>query len=64
MPASGTMISLMTGRSRHDLASWPEAIDAERHLDGFGEMIAAIANLDIVESLREQLARPSPSAVG
>jgi tetratricopeptide (TPR) repeat protein len=48
MPGSGTVISLMTGPSRHELAAWPEAIDAGRHMDGFGEMIAAIANLDIV----------------
>ncbi|WP_181832614.1 tetratricopeptide repeat protein [Bosea caraganae] len=48
MPASGTAISLMTGQSRHDLAAWPEAIDAGRHMDDFGQMIAAIANLDIV----------------
>ncbi|TCR64183.1 tetratricopeptide repeat protein [Bosea sp. BK604] len=48
MPGRGTVISLMTGQARHDLAAWPEAIDAGRHMDGFDEMIGAIANLDAV----------------
>lgn len=48
LPATGTAVSLMTGQSRHDLATWPEAVDAGRHIGGFAEMIAAIANLDIV----------------
>lgn len=48
MPGRGTAISLMTGQARHDLAAWPEAIDAGRHMDGFDEMIGAIANLDAV----------------
>jgi hypothetical protein len=48
MPPFGTVISLMTGQARHELATWPEAVDAGRHLDGFDELIAAIANLDIV----------------
>lgn len=48
MPGFGTVISLMTGQSHYELAAWPEAIDAGRHMNGFGEMIAAIVNLDIV----------------
>lgn len=48
MPGRGTAISLMTGQARHDLMAWPEAIDAGRHMDGFDEMIGAIANLDAV----------------
>lgn len=48
LPGFGTAVSLMTGPARHDLASWPEAVDAGRHISGFAEMIAAIAHLDIV----------------
>lgn len=48
LPGFGTAVSLMTGQARHDLAAWPEAVDAGRHIGGFPEMIAAIANLDIV----------------
>lgn len=48
LPGFGTAVSLMTGPARHDLAAWPEAVDAGRHIGGFADMIAAIANLDIV----------------
>lgn len=70
MPPFGTAISLMTGQGRHDLAGWPEAVDAGRHLDGFDAMIAAIAGVDVVVGpdvsalhLAGALARPGLVAV-
>lgn len=38
----------MTDAGRHDLKDWPEAIDAGRHFTDFAQMIALIANLDVV----------------
>lgn len=48
LPAGCTPVSLMAGEARHDLKGWPEAIDAGLHLDGFDDMLAAIAELDLV----------------
>lgn len=48
LPAGCTPVSLMAGAARHDLKDWPEAVDAGLHLDGFDDMLAAIAELDLI----------------
>lgn len=48
LPPGGSAVSLMVGPSRHDLKAWPEAVDAGRHCGEVADMIAAIANLDLV----------------
>lgn len=48
LPQDCTPVSLMAGEARHDLETWPEAIDAGLHLGGLDDMVAAIAELDLV----------------
>ncbi len=71
VPAGASAVSLMVGRHRHALAGWPEAVDAGLHIHGFADMIAAIANLDLVIGpdlaplhIAGALGRPGAVAVG
>lgn len=48
LPPGVTPVSLMSGAARHDLRDWAEAIDAGVAIDGFGDMLAVIAELDLV----------------
>ncbi len=48
LPVGCTPVSLMAGAARHDLKGWPEAVDAGLHLGGFDDMLAAIAELDLI----------------
>ncbi len=71
VPGGASAVSLMIGRHRHALAGWPEAVDAGRHIHGFADMIAAIANLDLVIGpdlaplhIAGALGRPGAVAVG
>ncbi|WP_449411580.1 tetratricopeptide repeat protein [Methylobacterium komagatae] len=71
IPPGATPVSLMMGEGRHALARWPEALDAGLRLEGFADMIAAVACLDYIigpdtaaTHLAGAVGRPGMAAVG
>jgi Flp pilus assembly protein TadD len=58
-----TPVSLAVGEIRHDLARWPEAIDAGRQIGGVADVLAAVEALDAIICV-ECLAAHVAGAIG